>query len=107
MEEGLEACEAALGVSSSPTSSSGAAGDSAAASSNSSNEQPAEASSASSSASSASNFSALLGAVDLEPVGGVRATGGYLAIENVSEDRSSLKYTSFRRPVLRVLFVLW
>lgn len=77
MEEGLEACEAALGVSSSPTSSSG---------------DPTF-----SSNSSASNFSALLDALDLEPVGGVRATGGYVAIENVRRGRIGplLPFSSF------------
>eukprot|EP00752_Nemacystus_decipiens_P012801 g11336.t1 len=85
VEENMEACEAALGVSSSPTSSSSAAG--AAASSNTSTDLPVESSLASSSSSESfsSNFSALLDALDLEPVGGVRASGGYLSIENVSQ----------------------
>ena len=85
----MEACEAALGVSSSPTSAAATSGDPAARS-NTSTDQPAESSSASRSwsslASFSSNFSALLDKLNLEPVGGVRASGGYMVIENVRED---------------------
>lgn len=74
-------CEAALGLSSASSSSSGA--DANATSNTSAGEPSLSSSSSSSAAATAANFSTLLDAVDLEPVGGVRASGGYLSVENV------------------------